>query len=122
MLPPVACSEERKNGTKERKGSPTLYVQSQGAMEARYLKEQLEAMLGGAEIFLDFDNLHDLGALLQQVKESDVFIVLLSVDVMLRPWCILEIHAAVSTGIPVVGVTLRGRCTGPGASWRSTQR
>ena len=26
-------------------------------MEARYLKEQLEVMLGGVEIFLDFDNL-----------------------------------------------------------------
>ena len=30
-------------------------------MEARYLKEQLEVMLGGAEIFLDFDNLRPGG-------------------------------------------------------------
>ncbi len=28
-------------------------------MEARYLKEQLEGMLGGVEIFLDFDNLQE---------------------------------------------------------------
>ena len=28
--------------------------QRDSAMEARYLKEQLEAMLGGVEIFLDF--------------------------------------------------------------------
>ena len=28
-------------------------------MEARYLKEQLETMLGGVEIFLDFDNLQE---------------------------------------------------------------
>ena len=34
-------------------------------MEARYLKEQLEKMLGGVEIFLDFDNLSiDFGAAL----------------------------------------------------------
>ena len=31
-------------------------------MEARYLKEQLEIMLGGVEIFLDFDNLQDANA------------------------------------------------------------
>lgn len=30
-------------------------------------------------------------------------------EVMLRPWCILEIHAAVSAGIPIVGVTLTGK-------------
>ena len=29
--------------------------QRDSAMEARYLKEQLEGMLGGAKIFLDFD-------------------------------------------------------------------
>ena len=28
---------------------------------------------------------------------------------LLRPWCILEIHAAVSAGVPLVGVTLRGK-------------
>ena len=64
-------------------------------MESRYLKEQLETMLGGAEIFLDFDNAQDLGVLLQHVRNSDVFLVLLTESVMSRPWCILEIHAAV---------------------------
>ena len=78
-------------------------------MESRYLKEQLETMLGGAEIFLDFDNAQDLGVLLQHVRNSDVFLVLLTESVMSRPWCILEIHAAVSAGIPIVGVTLRGK-------------
>ena len=57
----------------------------------------------------DFDNLQDLGLLLQHVRDSDVMLVLLTADVMLRPWCILEIHAAVSAGIPLVGVTLRGK-------------
>ena len=82
-------------------------------MEARYLKEQLEGMLGGVEIFLDFDNLSDLRVLLQHVRESDVFVILLTAEVLLRPWCILEIHAAVSAGIPIIGVTLRGK----GSSW-----
>ena len=70
-------------------------------MEARYLKEQLEGMLGGVEIFLDFDNLSDLRVLLQHVRESDVFVILLTAEVLLRPWCILEIHTAVSAGIPI---------------------
>ena len=78
-------------------------------MEARYVKEQLEGMLGGAEIFLDFDNARDLRVLLQHVRDSDILVVLLTAEVMLRPWCILEIHAAVSAGIPIVGVTLRGK-------------
>merc|ERR1719169_172709 len=79
-------------------------------MEARYLKEQLEVMLGGgAQMFLDFDNLQDTRILVQHVRDSDVMLVLLTADVMLRPWCILEIHAAVSAGIPLVGVTLRGK-------------
>ena len=60
---------------------------------------------GGVEIFLDFDNLSDLHVLLQHVRDSDVFVILLTAEVLSRPWCILEIHAAVSAGIPIVGVT-----------------
>ena len=43
------------------------------------------------------------------MRDSDVFVILLTAEVMSRPWCILEIHAAVSAGIPIVGVTLRGK-------------
>ena len=46
---------------------------------------------------------------MQHVRESDVFVILLTAEVMSRPWCILEIHAAVSAGVPIVGVTLRGK-------------
>ena len=46
---------------------------------------------------------------MQNVRDSDVFVVLLTAEVLQRPWCILEIHAAVSAGIPVVGVTLRNK-------------
>ena len=35
------------------------HVKATTGTEARYLKEQLEGMLGGAEIFLDFDNLQE---------------------------------------------------------------
>ena len=43
------------------------------------------------------------------MRDSDVLVVLLTAEVMSRPWCILEIHAAVSAGVPIVGVTLRGK-------------
>ena len=78
-------------------------------MEARYIKEQLETILGGAEVFLDFDNLRDLKALLQHVRDSDVFLVLLTADLMSRPWCILELHAAVSARIPMRCCVHRGQ-------------
>ena len=32
-----------------------------------------------------------------------------SAEVLLRPWCILEIHAAVTNAIPIVSVALRGK-------------
>ena len=39
-----------------------MMIVGDSAMEARYLKEQLEDMLGnGVEIFLDFDNLRPGG-------------------------------------------------------------
>ena len=45
------------------------------AMEARYLKEQLEGMLGsGNEVFLDFDNLQDRLSGLMQTREQEVWI------------------------------------------------
>ena len=43
--------------TQKRYAGFISHAQSESAMEARYLKEQLEEVLGGVEIFLDFDNL-----------------------------------------------------------------
>ena len=72
------------------------------------LRRSFEALVFGVTRAGDFDNLQDLGTLLQYIRNSDVFLMLLTESVMSRPWCILEIHAAVSAGIPIVGVTLRG--------------
>ena len=55
-------------------------------MEARFLKTELERMLG-AEIFLDSDDLKDLRKLGEHVVDSDVLILLQSSEVLLRPWC-----------------------------------
>ena len=57
----------------------------------------------------DFDDLQDLRSLLEHVRASDVFVILLTAEIFSRPWRILEIHAAVSAGIPIIGVTLTGK-------------
>ena len=43
------------------------------AMDARFVKDKLEQMLG-AEVFLDSDNLQDLRLLLDHVRQSDVLV------------------------------------------------
>ena len=80
----------------------------EAAMEARFLKEKLEGALD-AECFLDSDALSDLRNLLDHVRESDVLLLVQTAEVLLRPWCILEIHTAVAEGIPIVAVALRGK-------------
>ena len=79
------------------------------AMEARFLKDKLEAMSDGREVFLDSDQLSDLRMLIDHVKASEVLVLVQTAEVLLRPWCILEIHAAVTAQIPIVAVSMRGK-------------
>ena len=78
------------------------------AMEARYLKSELERALG-AEIFLDSDDLKNLRELGQHVVDSDVLVLLQSSEVLLRPWCVYELHTAIDAGIPIVAVTVASK-------------
>ena len=41
------------------------------------MKEQLETMLGGVEVFLDFDSLQDMRVLVRHVRDSDVVVITL---------------------------------------------
>ena len=77
----------------------------EAAMEARYLKLELESTLG-RDIFLDSDDLHDLTRLKEAVTESDVLVLLQSARVLERPWCLIEIATALDHAIPIVGVSL----------------
>ena len=78
------------------------------AMEARFLHEHLEAELD-ATVFLDSEDLQDLRDVLDHVRDSEVLLLVQTTEVLLRPWCILEIHTALSAGIPIVAVALRGK-------------
>ena len=75
-------------------------------MEARFLKGALEEQLG-KRVFLDSDDLRDLGDLLDHVRDSEAVVLLQSQSVLTRPWCLLELAAAMDAGVPVVGVSLQ---------------
>merc|ERR1712139_27181 len=77
-------------------------------MDARFVKDKLEQMLG-TKVFLDSDNLQDLRLLLDHVRQSDVLVLFQTAEVLQRPYCILEINAAVKAQVPIVALNLRGK-------------
>ena len=60
-------------------------------------------------MFLDSDNLHDLTDLLNHVKDSGALVVLQSAELISRPWCLLEMHVAVTNNVPIVAINIRGK-------------
>ena len=77
-------------------------------MEARFLKTELERVLG-AEVFLDSDDLKDLRKLGEHVVDSDVLVLLQSAEVLLRPWCVYELVTAIKADVPIVAVTVASK-------------
>ena len=78
-------------------------------MEARFLKDKLQMQLPGSEIFLDSDDLKDLRTLLESVRDSSALVVLQSAEILYRPWCLLEMWAAIESGVPVVALNCQGK-------------
>ena len=61
----------------------------------------------GSEAFLDSDNLTNLEHLLEHgLCKSDVVIVLLTKNVLRRPYVLLEIFEAVESGIPILPLSV----------------
>ena len=80
------------------------------AMEARWIKGSMESRLGrGAQAFLDSDDLNDLHLLMSHVRDSDVLCLLQTAEVLLRPFCILELNEAIVSGVPIVALCIRGK-------------
>ena len=75
----------------------------EAAAEARILKNDLVRSLRDKEqqLFLDSDNLTNLKQLLDHVADSDSIALLYTQGVLSRPWCLLELHAAVKHSVPI---------------------
>lgn len=84
------------------------HCKAEAAAEARILKLELVRGLRvpDASVFLDADNLSDLRDLLNEVQQSDVFILMLTDGVVSRGWCLAELDTAVKFGIPIVLVQI----------------
>ena len=76
-------------------------------MEARYLQSELMKNLE-CECFLDSDDLSDLRLLLDHVRKSDVLLILQTRNVLTRPWCLLELNAAIEASVPIVAIRVHG--------------
>ena len=59
--------------------------------------------------FIDTESLEEINAdtLVESVKSSKVFVLLLTKSLLSRPWCLVEIYTALNAGIPVVPVLLK---------------
>lgn len=55
-------------------------------------------------VFLDSDNLRNLGDLQGQVRDSHNFVLLLTTGVLSRPWCLVEIVTAMREGLRILPV------------------
>ena len=78
------------------------------AMEARFIKGELERLLS-TPCFLDSDDLRDLNQLLNYVVDSDVLVILQTKELFQRPWCLLECYTAIKEGIPIVALNCEGK-------------
>ena len=69
-----------------------------------------EAGQAGAQrtVSMRGDERHD-GDMLGSVRSSDVLLLLLSKHLFERPWCLLEIQAALEAHIPIIGVVCAGK-------------
>ena len=82
--------------------------------EARLVQQNLKAIVeknpigqSTNEIFLDSDDLSDLRNLLQHVRETQVLVLLLSKRVLTRPWVIVELYTAITSGVPIVALNVQ---------------
>merc|ERR1719265_613509 len=90
------------------------HYKKEAGTEATLLQGELERLIRAdtnnlacelrAPVFLDSENLADLKALRGHVRRSSHVLLLLTPDVLKRPWCLIEIVIARREAIPVLPV------------------
>lgn len=83
------------------------HAKAEAAMEARFVQSWLEEQLGQS-VFIDSDDLRDLGQLKQHVRDSACIVLIQSKNVLTRPYCLIELLTAIEYGVPIVGLCLCG--------------
>jgi len=120
VMPPAAPIQQNTppSGEPEIKWIGFLsHFKDEAGAEARSVKMALEAYLlrtgglkpGDMEFFIDSDYLHNLERLMQEVKSSENFILLLSKGVLSRPWVLMEIMTALNAKKKVILIDLEHR-------------
>jgi len=85
------------------------HYKMEAASEARYMHDVLRKMLR-CPIFLDSSTLSDLRKLVDEgVQKSDVVVLLATEDVLIRPWCLIELVEAARARKPIVVVNVVNR-------------
>jgi len=91
------------------------HYKDEAAITARLLKSflgkslQTKKGIKNAKIFLDSDNLSDLSNLLEEVKATRNFVLMLTPGVFTRPWCLCEIYCAMQNNQHIVLLEVRTR-------------
>ena len=103
------------NATPRRFAAFLSHYKLECGTEARLVQLQLKPIVqanpivagGSTDIFLGSDDLSDLRLLLSHVKETQVLVLLQSKGVLTRPWVIIELHTALTHGIPIVALNVQ---------------
>lgn len=93
------------------------HYKKEAGTEAALMHGQLEQVLREdpnnlaselcSPVFLDSENLTDLKTLTEHVKRSRNLILLLTPDVLTRPWCLVEIVIAQRNNVPILPVEVQ---------------
>lgn len=85
--------------------------------EASLLRQELETLIKGdpelkkqqmdAPVFLDSEDLNDLELLQEHVRNSHNILLLMTKDVLTRPWVLVEIATAHRLGVPILPIEIR---------------
>ena len=85
------------------------HFKEEAGAEARIVQSELRQLVGpGHATFLDSDDLFDLRALLEDVKNSQCLVLFQTAGVLTRPWGLLELYTAVTGGVPIVCLNVKG--------------
>ena len=80
------------------------HFKAECSSDARLVKKELESLWPGREALIDSDNHSDL----HDVRSSECVVLFQSKGVLTRPWCLIELYTAATSGVPSVCLRILG--------------